>query len=73
MRLVSLPLAGAGGREVHVNPEQVVCLVDAGQRRTQLVTTGFQGEASMTLMLDLSVDEAALRLADGAAPARVAA
>lgn len=64
MRLVSLPLAGAGGREVHVNPEQVVCLMDAGLRRTQLITTGLQGESSITLMLDLGADEAARRLAE---------
>jgi hypothetical protein len=57
-----MPLAGAGGRAVHVNPEQVVCLVDLGERRTQLVTTGLQGETSISLTLELTVAEAADRL-----------
>jgi hypothetical protein len=70
MRLVSMPLAGSGGRQVHVNPEQVVCLVDLGQRRTQLVTTGMQGETSMSLLLDLAVSEAAERLLDAESVAR---
>ena len=52
VKLVGLPLAGSGGRQVFVNPEQVVCLMDVGASRTQLVTTGLSTESSITLTVD---------------------
>ncbi|HSV02941.1 MAG TPA: hypothetical protein VLI41_07010 [Phenylobacterium sp.] len=65
MKLIPMPLAGAGGRNVYVNPSQVVCLIDLGDRRTQLVTTGLQGESSISLLLELSPPEAARLLLSG--------
>jgi hypothetical protein len=62
MKLVSLPIAGAGGRMVRINPEQVVCLVDVGDNRTQVVTTGFTAEASISLVVHLPLDEVSKRL-----------
>ena len=62
MRLVPLPLAGSGGRLVHINPEQVVCLMDLGERRTQIVTTGLSGETSITLIADLEPEAVARKL-----------
>lgn len=52
MRLVQFSLAGSGGRLVHVNPEHVVAVVEVGDGRSQIVTTGLQGVTSMTLMID---------------------
>jgi hypothetical protein len=66
MSLIALPVAGAGGREVFVNPRHVVCLLDAGPRRTQIVTTALAAEASISLIVELSVTETAHRL--GLAP-----
>lgn len=57
MRLVGFALAGAGGRQVFINPEQVVCIMDAGDRRTQLVTTGLATESSITLLVDVAQAE----------------
>jgi hypothetical protein len=37
---------------VFINPQQVVCLLEAGDGRTQVVTTGLHGEASMSLIVD---------------------
>ena len=54
MHLISLPVAGSGGRKVYVNPEQVVCVVDMGENRAQIVTTGLSGEASMTILVALA-------------------
>jgi hypothetical protein len=62
MRLIEMPMAGSGGRAVHVNPDQVVCLMDMGDRRTQIVTTGLSGETSMSLVVELPHDEVARRL-----------
>lgn len=62
MSLVALPVAGAGGREVFVNPRHVVCLLDAGPRRTQIVTTGLSAEASISLIVELSATDTARRL-----------
>lgn len=62
MRFVPLPLAGSGGRLVHVNPEQVVCLMDLGERRTQIVTTGLSGETSISLIADLEPASVARKL-----------
>lgn len=54
LRLIGFPIAGAGGREVHVNPDQVVCVLDVGDNRTQVVTTGLSGESSMSLIVERS-------------------
>lgn len=52
LRLVSFPVAGGGGREVMVNPEQIVCVLDVGGERAQIVTTGLSGETSMSLIVE---------------------
>jgi hypothetical protein len=62
MRLVEFPTAGSGGRKVHINPEQVVCLIDSGEGRTQVVTTGLSGENSMSLVVDMALDDVAWKL-----------
>jgi hypothetical protein len=62
MRLVPLPLAGSGGRLVHINPEQIVCLMDLGEKRTQIVTTGLSGETSISLIIELEPDAVARKL-----------
>jgi len=54
LRLVSFPVAGSGGREVHINPEQVVCVMDIGLRRAQIVTTGLAGESSISLIVEVT-------------------
>lgn len=51
MRLVEFP--EAGGRALFVNPEQVVCLIDSGKNRTQIVTTGLSGQSSISLIAEL--------------------
>lgn len=45
-------MAGGGGREVNVNPEHVVCVLDVGENRTQIVTTGLSNAASMSLVVE---------------------
>lgn len=62
MRLIAFPLAGSGGRLVHINPEQVVCLTDLGENRTQIVTTGLSGETSMSLIAELAASAVARKL-----------
>jgi hypothetical protein len=62
MRLVEFPTAGSGGRKVHINPEQVVCLIDSGEDRTQVVTTGLSGENSMSLVVAMPMDDVAWKL-----------
>jgi hypothetical protein len=52
VQLIGFRLAGGGGREVHINPEQVVCVMDMGEARTQIVTTGLNSAASMTLIVE---------------------
>lgn len=52
VQLIGFRLAGGGGREVHVNPEHVVCVLDAGERRAQIVTTGLSNETSMSLIVE---------------------
>jgi hypothetical protein len=52
LRLVSFPLAGSGGRAVHINPEQVVCVMEAGAGRAQIITTGLSGENSISLIVE---------------------
>ena len=65
IRLVGFPVAGGGGREVYVNPEQVVCLLDIGGDRAQIVTTGLSGQTSMSLIVERPV-EAVFRALVGA-------
>ena len=62
MRLVEFPTAGSGGRKVHINPEQVVCLMDSGEGRTQIVTTGLSGETSMSIVVAAGLDDVAWKL-----------
>jgi hypothetical protein len=68
MRMFSFLMAGGGGRRVHINPEQVVCLVDMGDARTQIVTTGLSGATSMSLIVETSVEEVASVLQDRPSP-----
>ena len=68
MRLIEFPTAGGGGRKVHVNPEQVVCLMDSGDGRTQIVTTGLSGESSMSIVVAMSMNDVARKLAYPDAP-----
>lgn len=65
IRLVGFPVAGGGGREVYVNPEQVVCVLDIGGDRCQIVTTGLSGQTSMSLVVERPV-EAVFRGLSGA-------
>jgi len=67
MRLIEFQVAGGGGRPVHINPDQVVCLLEAGSNRTQVVTTGLTGESSMSLIVDGSPTDIARRLGGAAA------
>jgi hypothetical protein len=62
LRLVPFPLAGSGGRLVYLNPGQVVCLMDLGENRTQVVTTGLSGETSMSLIIEMSPSAVSHRL-----------
>ena len=52
VRLVPLRVAGGGGRQVHVNPAHVVCVLGNGEGRSQIVTTGLSGETSMSLIVE---------------------
>ena len=61
-------MAGAGGRPVIVNADHVVCIVDVGEKRSQVVTTGLSGEASISLLVELPAAEVANRLEASAAP-----
>ena len=54
LQMIGFRLAGGGGREVHVNPAHVVCVLDAGDRRAQIVTTGLSNESSMSLIVEAS-------------------
>ena len=62
MQLVALPVAGTGGREVLVNPDQVVCILDVGDNRTQIVTTGLSTESSISIIVALGLREVGHRL-----------
>jgi hypothetical protein len=55
---------------VYLNPEQVVCVLDVGDLRTQVVTTGLSGEASMTLIVEAPLNAVvkALRAGETAEP-----
>lgn len=54
VQLTGFRLAGGGGRQVHINPEHVVCVLDVGENRAQIVTTGLSNEASMSLIVEAS-------------------
>jgi hypothetical protein len=69
MRLVTFEVAGGGGRKVHVNPEHVVCIVDGGHRRSQIVTTGLSGHDSMSLIVEGEPASVARQLEGGVAVA----
>lgn len=56
IRLIGFPVAGGGGREVYVNPEQVVCVLDIGGDRSQIVTTGLSGQTSMSLIVERPIE-----------------
>ena len=56
IRLIGFPVAGGGGREVYVNPDQVVCVLDIGGDRSQIVTTGLSGETSMSLIVERPIE-----------------
>ena len=62
-------MAGGGGREVNVNPEHVVCVLDVGENRTQIVTTGLSNAASMSLVVEASYAAVLQRLRELPAPA----
>lgn len=62
MQLIAFKVAGSGGRSIYVNPEHVVCLMDDGGARTQIVTTGLSGEHSISLVVDLDTAAVAERL-----------
>ncbi|HEX4712160.1 hypothetical protein [Phenylobacterium sp.] len=62
MRLIAFRVAGGGGRIVHINPTQVVCLLEAGDGRTQIVTTGLTGETSMSLIVESDPADVAAKL-----------
>jgi hypothetical protein len=62
MSLVRFPLAGTGGDDAYINPSLVICLMKAGQKRTQVVTTGLTGEASISLIVAMDLDETAAQL-----------
>jgi len=65
-RLIELP--EVGDRTLFLNPEQVVCLIEAGRHRTQIVTTGLSDESSMSLIVSLDLKETARRLTEFDAP-----
>jgi hypothetical protein len=66
--MFSFLMAGSGGRRVHINPDQVVCLVDMGDERTQIVTTGLSGASSMSLIVETPLEEVASTLQGPSAP-----
>lgn len=57
--MFSFLMAGGGGRRVHINPEQVVCLVDMGDEHTQIVATDLSGASSMSLIVDRPAEKVA--------------
>jgi hypothetical protein len=60
--LIPFPLAGSGGEAAYVNPAMVVCLMQVGRERTQVVTAGLAGEASISLVVPLEIHKVAERL-----------
>ena len=64
VQLIGFRMAGGGGREVNVNPEHIVCVLDVGENRTQIVTTGLSNAASMSLVVEAPYAAVVQRLAD---------
>jgi hypothetical protein len=64
--LVRFRLAGTGGEDAYINPAMVVCLMQAGQGRTQVVTAGLGTESSISLVVEMDLEETANRLQPGA-------
>ncbi len=62
MSLIAFRLASTGGEEAYVNPAMVVCLMQAGHGRTQVVTAGLAGEAAISIVVAMELHEAARRL-----------
>jgi hypothetical protein len=62
MSLISFRLAGSGGEDAYVNPSMVVCLMHAGQGRTQVVTAGLAGETSISIVVAMQLHDVAARL-----------
>jgi hypothetical protein len=62
MSLISFRLAGSGGEDAYVNPDLVVCLMQAGQNRTQVVTAGLAGETSISIVVAMELHDVAARL-----------
>jgi hypothetical protein len=62
MSLISFRLAGSGGEDAYVNPNLVVCLMQAGQNRTQVVTAGLAGETSISIVVAMELHDVAARL-----------
>lgn len=62
MALIPFRLAGSGGDDAYVNPSMVVCLMQAGPNRTQVVTAGLAGETSISIVVACDMHEAAARL-----------
>ncbi len=60
--LVPFRLAGSGGEDAYVNPAMVVCLMNAGRERTQVVTAGLTGETSISIIVALDIHQVAARL-----------
>ncbi len=65
MSLVRFRLSGGGGEHAFVNPSMVVCLMQAGPERTQVVTVGLATEASITLIVAMAIEEVAACLDAG--------
>jgi len=62
MPLIPFRLAGSGGEEAYVNPAMVVCIMQAGHNRTQVVTAGLAGEHSISLVVAMQMHDVAARL-----------
>jgi hypothetical protein len=62
MSLVQFRLAGSGGEDAYVNPAMVVCLMQAGRERTQVVTAGLAGETSISIVVDMDLHDVAAQL-----------
>ena len=68
MSLISFRLAGSGGEDAYVNPDMVVCLMQAGHGRTQVVTMGLAGETAISLVVAMELHAVAARLSPPEGP-----
>ena len=62
MSLIPFRLAGSGGEDAYVNPAMVVCLMQAGRERTQVVTAGLAGETSISIVVAMDIHAVATHL-----------